>query len=196
MDRGGTVCPSSRGATPGILPSSARPITSDMRGPRVEGVEPSRQPGPLCAIARQESVVVAGPGPVRQLGSVARLGRSGSVPAVRTFCTSSRRPGRAARAADAAASPALPPGLPLRRAKRRSAGAKSERSGPPRRTAFTRPQLHSAAGLAPARHCPGRAEPVKSAYGVGYADLRLLTEPARSPGDRSYQEPGEDWARA
>jgi hypothetical protein len=38
---------------------------------------------------------------------------------VRTFCTSSRRPGRAARAADTAASPALPLRLPLRRAKRR-----------------------------------------------------------------------------
>ena len=28
-------------------------------------------------------------------------------------------------------------------------------------------------------YCPARPEPVKSAYGVGYADLRLLTEPAQ-----------------
>jgi hypothetical protein len=33
--------------------------------------------------------------------------------------------------------------------------------------------------LLPLRHCPGRPEPVKSAFGVGSADLRLLTEPAR-----------------
>jgi hypothetical protein len=30
------------------------------------------------------------------------------------------------------------------------------------------------------RYCPARPEPVKSAYGVGSADLRLLTEPALS----------------
>jgi hypothetical protein len=57
---------------------------------------------------------------------------------VRTFCTDSfKAVRRAARAAASAASPALPLVLPLRRAKRRSAGAKSERSGLPRRTAFT-----------------------------------------------------------
>ena len=48
----------------------------------------------------------------------------------------------------------------------------------------------------PRRHCPGRAEPVKSAFGVGSADLRLLTEPARRPGVRSYREPGQDRAKA
>jgi hypothetical protein len=42
------------------------------------------------------------------------------------------------------------------------------------------------------RYCPGRAEPVKSAFGVGSADLRLLTEPARK--SRSSQLSGA-WTR-
>jgi len=30
------------------------------------------------------------------------------------------------------------------------------------------------------------------AFGVGFADLRLLTDPARSPGVRSYREHGQE----
>src|ERR1700736_6509227 len=39
---------SPRGALRASCPDSARPITSNMRGPRLEGVERSPQPGPLC----------------------------------------------------------------------------------------------------------------------------------------------------
>lgn len=64
-------------------------------------------------------------------------------------------------------------------------------AGPPkRRRSSPGPQFGWARSWLPLRHCPGRAEPVKSACGVGYADLRLLTEPVRSPGVRSYREPG------
>ena len=66
-------------------------------------------------------------------------------------------------------------GLP----QRRSAGAKTRRP----RAAFDAQQSPGIrTGRCPCSHClncPGRAEPVKSAYGVGSADLRLLTEPAR-----------------
>jgi hypothetical protein len=50
-------------------------------------------------------------------------------PRVRSFCTVSRRPHGAARAADSAARPALPLTLPLRPARRRSAGAKGNSFG-------------------------------------------------------------------
>jgi len=83
---------------------------------------------------------------------------------------------RAARAANTARTPTLP----LRRRQRRSAGAKIRNPGPPLTYSSHR---GSAAGewcpCSRYRYCPGRAEPVKSAYGVGFADLRLLTEPAR-----------------
>ena len=97
---------------------------------------------------------------------------------------------RAARAADTARSPSLPLALPLRRRQRRSTGAKIRNRGPlstygSYERAAPRPvgriwQL-SGAGVLPTLVCSARPEPVKSAYGVGFADLRLLTEPARQP---------------
>jgi len=111
---------------------------------------------------------------------------------VRNICTSSRRP----------AGPLAPPTRRARRcsrwrsrsggAWRRSAGAKAKRfTGRQRHTAVPRVQLADRlAGFGSHReqvcsrtlYCPARPEPVKSAYGVGSADLRLLTEPARSLG--------------
>jgi hypothetical protein len=87
---------------------------------------------------------------------------------------------RAARAAATARTPALPLALPLRRRQRRSAGAKAQRCRAAidvQAITWIRPQ-----GRCPCSRCRivrGRAEPVKSACGVGSADLRLLTEPAR-----------------
>ena len=100
---------------------------------------------------------------------------------------------RAARAAATARTPPLPLTLPLRRRQRRSAGAKITKT----RAAFdVQPFTGFARGVwcpcSRCRYCPGRAEPVKSAFGVGFADLRLLTEPTHSPGDRSYREPGKE----
>jgi hypothetical protein len=40
----------------------------------------------------------------------------------------------------------------------------------------------------------GEQNPSRAPSATGFA-RRLLTEPARSPGDRSYREPGEVWAR-
>jgi hypothetical protein len=63
--------------------------------------------------------------------STIRRSRTGCPgPRVRTFCTSSRRPHGAARAAYSARTPQLPLTLPLRRRQRRSAGAKGIASGP------------------------------------------------------------------
>ena len=47
------------------------------------------------------------------------------------------------------------------------------------------------------QYCPGRAEPVKSAFGVAMRSsfARLLTEPARHPGVRSYGERGKRLAK-
>jgi hypothetical protein len=99
---------------------------------------------------------------------------------------------RAARAAATARSPSLPLALPLRRRQRRSSGAKV----PGCRAAIERTAVtgSSAAGC-PCSRCEivrGRAEPVKSAYGVGSADLRLLTDlPAQGSG--SDRDHGREW---
>ena len=119
----------------------------------------------------------------------------GVPPVVRTICTPFKAARWAARAAATAAFASAPTGAPAAagqtpvgwREKRKTRAAK-------RPSAFTRSSSTDAASWLPLHHCPGRAEPVKSAFGVGFADLRLLTEPARSPGVRSYREQGEDRA--
>ncbi len=113
---------------------------------------------------------------------------SSSSASVRTFCTSSRRP----------AGPLAPP---TRRARLRSrwrsryGGAsagwlaqKAETLGVFDAQQARRFSCGAWCPCSRCRYCPGRAEPVKSAFGVGYADLRLLTEPARK--SRSSQLSG------
>jgi hypothetical protein len=73
---------------------------------------------------------------------------------------------RAARAADTAARPALTPGLPCRTVP--NAGRLA------RRPKYPGPADHGSSstrqsGWLPLRHCAGRAEPVKGAFGVGFA---------------------------
>jgi hypothetical protein len=82
---------------------------------------------------------------------------------------------RAARAANSARSPLLPLALPQRRRKT-PVGRREEQKIPGRFDVQESPG--SAAGVwfpcSRSRYSPGRPEPVKSAYGVGCADLRLL----------------------
>jgi hypothetical protein len=69
---------------------------------------------------------------------------------------------------------------PLRQRQRRAAGARRDTVGPG--GAVQESDTGSSAGGCPCSRCRivrGRAEPVKSACGVGFADLRLLTEPAQ-----------------
>jgi len=107
---------------------------------------------------------------------------------------------RAARAANSARSPLLPLALPQRR-RLAPVGWREKHKplGPLRHTAVTRVQLAdwlAGAGsyreqvCSRTRYCPARPEPVKSAYGVGSADLRLLTEPARLSSCQQLYSPG------
>jgi hypothetical protein len=109
---------------------------------------------------------------------------------------------RAARAANSARSPLLPLALPQRR-RLTPVGWREELRPPGRltgRECSSPRQWTGLAGVGSYReqvcsrtwHCPARPEPVKSAYGVGSADLRLFTEPARKP--RRWQL-SEAWAR-
>ena len=94
---------------------------------------------------------------------------------VRIPCTASRRPPRAARAADSAATPTLPLTLPLRSAQRRSAGAKRRTPGRPGDRSF-RYAGRFAPGpplSASARTCQERLRRPSDRL------RRLLTEPGR-----------------
>ena len=109
------------------------------------------------------------------------------IASVQNFCTVSRRP----------AGPLAPP---TRRARLRSrwrsrygganAGRLARKSGSPVPPLMYDSHRRSPRGCpcSRCRYCPGRPEPVKSAFGVGSADLRLLTEPARK--SRSSQLSG------
>ena len=92
--------------------------------------------------------------------------------------TRSRRPRRAARAADTAARPALPLELPCRTAPTPVGWREDHNRGPPWHTAVSTVQgVDRWAGFGSYReqvcsrtwHCPARPEPVKGAYGVGFA---------------------------
>jgi hypothetical protein len=88
-----------------------------------------------------------------------------------SFFTVIKADRRVARAADAAGPPALSLALPCRRPNnaRCSAGAKTRRPGPPGTSDDHRVTVPRVRVLAPAPSCPGRAEPVKGAFGVGFA---------------------------
>ena len=101
---------------------------------------------------------------------------------------------RAARAANTAATPGPPLELQAGRAQRRSAGAKNREIHGAAHAYRSAHRLGGGPGLAGvgsyreqvcsrAWDYPARPEPVKSAYGVGSADLRLLTEPALKIGE-------------
>jgi len=111
---------------------------------------------------------------------------------VRTFPSASRRP----------AGPLAPP---TRRARlrsrwrsryggdrRRSAGAKAQTSGC-HKIYSGRQRSGQAATMLPLSKLSGSGRTCqKRAFGVGFADLRLLTDPARSPGVRSHREHGQE----
>ena len=96
---------------------------------------------------------------------------SNSVIRVRTFCTVSRRPAGAARAADSARSPSLPLALPLRRRQRRSAGAKGKTSG--RRKPQQSPAWPAGTEMAPLPSLSGSA---RTRQGRTCAGCRLSRE--------------------
>jgi hypothetical protein len=113
-------------------------------------------------------------------------------PRVRTFCTFSGRP---------IGPLAPPPRRPGRHSRCRSRDGRANagrlaRKAQKRRAAIDVQAFNGirAPGGGPCSRrgiVRGRAEPVKSAYGVGFADLRLLTEPAR-PG---MWQRSEAWTR-
>ena len=125
-----------------------------------------------------------GPQPARRLAREFDSRTGIQIVAATIFFTSSRRPHGAARAVDSARTPSLPLALPLWRRQRRSAGAKiikaraafDMRQSPKCSSRNSEPELAAIGSrCAPERGIVRpRPEPVKSACGVGYADLRLL----------------------
>ena len=83
------------------------------------------------------------------------------------FLYRSRRPDGPLAPPTRQATPTL--ALSLRRARRWSAGAKSRRFGLPGQQTFTAAWSMRCRCWLPLRHCPGRPEPVKGAYSVGFA---------------------------
>jgi hypothetical protein len=150
-------------------------------------VRHARSPSPLAPVTRK---TLTRPTPIAPCRS-SRPAR----PAAESLCKLSVRlfkaARRAARAADLARSPLLPLALPQRRRKTLVGWREDLRfAGPPLADQSARRPGggHGEAGVGSyreqvcsrTRYCPARPEPVKSAYGVGSADLRLLTGPGRN----------------
>ena len=159
--------------------TSATSSAIGTRRNRAELVHRPKRPGGLAA-KRPSACLTA--------TTVRTTGRTADTPC-KNFLYGFKAARRAARAADSARSPSLPLTLPLRRRRRRSAGAKSVRLGPPMTyessngsaAGVPAPAAElSGAGQNPSRPSVTAGQPHPSSCLVNVHAKTTLTEPART----------------